>query len=449
VAAVIRTTPFHARLSELNTQGLYTHWQGYLSALRYTHSPKHEYFAVRNSVGVFDTSPLFKYRIQGPDAERFLAGVLVRDIRTCRPGQAQYTLWCDDRGYVMEDGVVFRHSATEFLLTVARPAFGWFCDLAGRLRVSLEDVSDDFGMLAVQGPRSRTVLSALMPEADSLAFFDLAGRLRVSLEDVSDDFGMLAVQGPRSRTVLSALMPEADSLAFFDLAPSRVASAPVTLSRTGYTGDLGFEITVESGHALDVLDAVLEAGQGHGIRPFGEEALMSLRIEAGLPLVDVEWHNSRLAFTDDQRVTPQELGMGWMLRGVEDGDRPFVGRDAIVRELTGTSRWATVGVVVDWAHWDRLHRDAGLLPSKDESPLPYESMLYDAPEGGSQVGFVTSFVYSPVLQRHIGLARLRPGLAAPGSPVHLEIAISHHTTRVAAGTAKLPLFNPARRTARP
>ncbi|MCW2710032.1 MAG: aminomethyl transferase family protein [Marmoricola sp.] len=405
MAAVIRTTPFHARLSELNTQGLYTHWQGYLSALRYTHSPKHEYFAVRNSVGVFDTSPLFKYRIQGPDAERFLAGVLVRDIRTCRPGQAQYTLWCDDRGYVMEDGVVFRHSATEFLLTVARPAFGWFCDLAGRLRVSLEDVSDDFGMLAVQGPRSRTVLSALMPEADSLAFFDLA--------------------------------------------PAQVASAPVTLSRTGYTGDLGFEITVESGHALDVLDAVLEAGQGHGIRPFGEEALMSLRIEAGLPLVDVEWHNSRLAFTDDQRVTPQELGMGWMLRGVEDGDRPFVGRDAIVRELTGTSRWATVGVVVDWAHWDRLHRDAGLLPSKDESPLPYESMLYDAPEGGSQVGFVTSFVYSPVLQRHIGLARLRPGLAAPGSPVHLEIAISHHTTRVAASTARLPLFNPARRTARP
>ncbi|MEO7351218.1 MAG: glycine cleavage T C-terminal barrel domain-containing protein, partial [Marmoricola sp.] len=208
----------------------------------------------------------------------------------------------------------------------------------------------------------------------------------------------------------------------------------------------------ESGHALDVLDAVLdavlEAGQGHGIRPFGEEALMTLRIEAGLPLVDVEWHNSRLAFTDDERVTPKELGMGWMLRGVRDGDRPFVGRDAIVRELTdGTSRWASVGIVVDWADWDRLHRDAGLLPPKDEHPLSYESILYDAPAGGSQVGYTTSFVYSPVLQRHIGLARVRPDLAVAGSPVHLELALSHHNTRVAVSTAKLPLFNPTRKTA--
>jgi aminomethyltransferase len=406
VAEVIRTTPFHARLSELNTQGLYTHWQGHLSALRYTHSPKHEYFAVRNSVGVFDTSPLFKYRIHGRDAERFLAGVLTRDIRTCRPGQAQYTLWCDDRGFVMEDGVVFRHSATDFVLTAARPTLGWFADLVGRFEVTIEDVSDDYGVLAVQGPRSRTVLSALMPEAESLAYLEHA--------------------------------------------PAKVASAPVTLSRTGYTGDLGFEITVEAGHALDVLDAVLEAGAGHGIRPFGEEALMTLRIEAGLALIDVEWHNSRLAFTDAERVTPTELGMGWMLRGVREGDRHFVGRAAIVRELTErTSRWATVGIVVDWAHWDRLHREAGLLPPKDFSPLPYESMLYDEPVGGSQAGYATSFVYSPVLQRHIGLARVRPDLAAPGSSVHLELAISHHTTRVAASTAKLPLFNPARKTARP
>ncbi|MDQ6687387.1 MAG: aminomethyltransferase family protein [Actinomycetota bacterium] len=405
---MIRTTPFHARLSELNTQGLYTHWQGHLSPLRYTHAPKHEYFAVRNGVGVFDTSPLFKYRIHGPDAERFLTGVLVRDIRSCRPGQAHYTVWCDDRGFVMEDGVVFRHSDTEFLLTAARPTLGWFADRVGRLRVGLEDVSDDFGILAVQGPRSRAVLSALMPEADSLAYFDHA--------------------------------------------PAKVASAPVTLSRTGYTGDLGFEITVEAEHALDVLDAVLEEGRDHGVRPFGEEALMMLRIEAGLPLIDVEWHNSRLAFTDHVRVTPKELGMGWMLRGVRDGERAFVGRDAIRRELLDqTSRWSSVGVVVDWADWDRLHRDAGLLPVKDERPLSYESVLHDRPttDGGSQVGYVTSFCYSPMLQRHIGLARVRPAFATPGSEVHLEVALNHSNTTVLARTAKLPLFNPARKTATP
>ena len=401
---MIRTTPFQPRLSELNTQGLYTHWQGYLSALRYTHAPKHEYFAVRNSVGIFDTSPLYKYRITGPDAERFLAGVMVRDIRTCRPGRAQYTIWADDRGFVMEDGVVFRHSETDFLLTAARPNLGY-----------------------LQG---------------------LTGRLRVHLEDVSEDYGVLAVQGPRARDVLSALTSETAALGYFEHTQAKVGQAPVTLSRTGYTGDLGYELTVAADDALDVLEAVLEAGNGHGLRPFGEEALMMLRIEAGLPLVDVEFSNSRLAFTDHDRVTPQELGMGWMLRGVREDDRAFVGRDAIRRELTeGTSRWATVGIVVDWAHWDRLHRDAGLLPPKDEHPLPYESMLYDG--AGAQVGYATSFMYSPVLQRHIGLARVRPALAAPGTEVHLELAIQHHNTTVAATTAKLPLFNPARKTARP
>src|SRR3954469_16878097 len=126
---MIRTTPFHARLRTLNTQGLYTHWQGTLSPLRYTHAPKHEYFAVRNGVGVFDTSPLFKYRITGTDPEQPLMGTLPRDIRPCRPGQAMYTVWCDDRGFVMEDGVAFRHADNEFLLTTARPALGWFADL--------------------------------------------------------------------------------------------------------------------------------------------------------------------------------------------------------------------------------------------------------------------------------------------------------------------------------
>jgi aminomethyltransferase len=267
---------------------------------------------------------------------------------------------------------------------------------------------------------------------------------------VSDEYGILAVQGPRSRAALSALVPEVDSLAFFEHAPAKIAATPVTVSRTGYTGDLGFEITVESDRALAVLDAVLEAGAPHSMRPFGEEALMMLRIEAGLPLIDVEWHNSRTAFTDADRVTPKELGLGWMLpkSALQQDDRPFIGSQAIRRELAeGTSRWATVGVVVDWADWDRLHQEAGLLPTKSEHPLPYESMLYDAGEDGTNVGYVTSFLYSPVLQRHIGMARVRPDLAAAGSEVRLEVAIAHRNTTVKARTAKLPLFNPSRKTA--
>jgi aminomethyltransferase len=178
---------------------------------------------------------------------------------------------------------------------------------------------------------------------------------------------------------------------------------------------------------------------------------MMLRIEAGLPLVDVEWTNSRLAFTDHDRVTPTELGMGWMLRGLADDDRAFVGGAAIRREVAErTSRWTSAGIVVDWEHWSQLHRDAGLLPTKDEHPLGYESVLHDraTTEGGTQVGYVTSFLYSPVLQRHVGLARVRPEHAAPGTQVHMEIALNHSNTTVRARTAATPLFNPTRKTAK-
>jgi len=307
---MIGTTPFHPRLAELNRTGLWTHWAGCLSAVRYDSSAKHEYFAVRNSAGFFDTSPLYKYDIRGRDAERFLAGVLTRDVRTCRPGRAQYTLWCDDRGFVLEDGVVFRHSATDFLLTTAEPNLGYLRDLVGRLEVEIEDVSEQHGMLAVQGPRSREILARLTAEVDGLTYFGHA--------------------------------------------PAKVAGAPVTVSRTGYTGDLGFEVLVGADDALTVLDAVIEAGQGHGLRPFGEEALLMARIEAGLVLIGVEFSSSRYAFTDHDRVTPTELGCGWMLRGIDDDSRPFIGRRALRRELAdGTSRWSSVGIVLDWRQHDR------------------------------------------------------------------------------------------------
>ena len=150
---MIRTTPFHSRLSELNSQQLYTHWQGQLSPLRYTHAPKHEYFAVRNGVGVFDTSPLYKYVVSGPDAERLLARALTRDITACRPGQAQYTAWCDDRGFVIEDGVILRRAKDDYLLTSAEPNFAYFSDRIGRFDVTIEELSHDLGTLALQGPR--------------------------------------------------------------------------------------------------------------------------------------------------------------------------------------------------------------------------------------------------------------------------------------------------------
>jgi aminomethyltransferase len=398
---MVRTTPFHPRLAELNTTGLWSHWSGHLSAVKYDMSAKHEYFGIRNSAGFFDSSPLYKYWIRGRDAERFLAGVMARDVRGCRPGRAQYTLWCDDAGYVLEDGVLFRHSDTEFLLTAAEPNLGYLADLVGRLDVRIDDASADFGVLAVQGPRSREILARLAPEVAALPFFGLC--------------------------------------------QAKIGKAAVTVSRTGYTGDLGFEVFVGADDALGVLDAVIEAGDGYGLRPFGEQALLMARIEAGLVLIGVDFSSSRYAYTEHQRVTPVELGLRWMLKGI-DGDRAFIGRRAIRRELAGaTSRWNTVGLVVDWADYDRLHAEAGLLSPKDETPLDYESMLYDA--DGARVGYATSMMYSPVLQRHIAIARVAPAHATLGSTVQLELTLNHEYRTVAAQVTRLPLFNPERKTA--
>jgi aminomethyltransferase len=400
---LMKTTPFHARLSELNQTGLYGHWAGHLSTLRYDLSAKHEYFAVRNSAGFFDTSPLYKYRITGPDSELFLATMMTRDVRRCRPGQAMYTVWCNDAGYVLEDGVVFRDAEDDWLLTAADPNLGYLESLVGRQRVAIEDVSADYGMLAVQGPRSREILAALAPEVEDLGFFGQT--------------------------------------------PAKIGGAPVVVSRTGYTGDLGFEVRVETDDAMAVLDKVIQAGEGHGFRPFGEDALMMLRIEAGLSLINVEFSSARYAFTDAERFTAQELGFGWMLGkgGSALGeDRPFIGRRAIERELRdGTS---TVGLWVDWQEYARLFTDRGLLIPKDENPLPWELMLYATPDRETSVGYATSFMYSPVLQRHIAIARVKPELAAKGTTVHVEMTADHEYLSVPAVTARLPLYNPPRKT---
>ena len=399
----ILTTPFHARTSALNETGLWSHWSGHLAAERYQLSEKAEYVSVRNAAGLFDVSPLFKYRFSGPGAERFLAGVMARDPRALRPGEAHYALWCDDRGFLIEDGVLLRHRPDEFVLTAAEPNLAYFEDLAR--------------------PRDRVVI-----------------------EDISPEWAVLSLQGPRSRGLLAALDPRIGGLAYFAHGPATIGGHTVNVSRTGFTGDLGYEIWCRAGDALDVWDAVWAATRGHGVIPFGLQALYMTRIEAGLLLLDVDFANSRFAWTDADRATPFELGLGWALRDVPVTDRAFIGRDALRRELRdGTSRFRTTGIVVDYADWNRHHEAAGLLPAFDHIPVQAEQYLYD--DAGEQLGYVTSFMYSPTLQRHIGIARLPVGLAAPGNRVNLEYPVSHRYVQLAATTARLPHFNPQRKTA--
>jgi aminomethyltransferase len=399
---MVQTTPFHPRLAELNTTQLWTHWAGHLSATQYDIAVKHEYFGVRNAVGFFDASPLYKYEISGRDAERFLSGLLARDIRTCRPGRAQYTIWCDSDGYVLEDGVIFRHSANDFLLTAAEPNLSFL--------------------------RSQV------------------GSLEVDITDVSADHAMLAVQGPRSRATLADLAPEVAELGYFAHAPAKIAGSEVVISRTGFSGDLGYELHIPSDAALPVLDAVMAAGEPHRMRPFGDQALNMLRIEAGLPLIGVEFSSSRYAFNEHDRFTPDELGFGWLLKGIEDDTRPFAGRRAILRERAeGATRWRTVGLSVDGHAFEQLHYDAGLIPPKDEPPASWETMLYD--DQGERAGYATSYAYSPMMQTQIGIARVRPELGTLGTRVHVEVTVNHVYTTVPATVVAMPFFNPERKTA--
>jgi aminomethyltransferase len=396
----MRRTPFYARSSAANQTGLWSHWAGHLVATKYRVDEKVEYFALRNTAGVLDTSALFKYRIYGPDAERLLSAVFARDIRKCRPGQAQYTMWCDERGYLIEDGVVLRLSDDEFWLTSAEP---------------------------------------------NLAYLDgMIGGDNVAVEDITEAYGILAVQGPASRAILAELDPEIEGLRFFDLTPAKIGDAPVVVSRTGYTGDLGYEIWVEDADAVAVWDAVFAAGAGHGLMPYGSLVMHMTRIEAGLLLIDVDYETSRFAWVDEQRATPIELGYGWMFHRLDRDDRAFVGRGAIEREIAqGTSRFRVVGLEVDWRSYEQAHRDLGLPAAKDHVPVEWAMMVYD--DERNITGHASSFMYSPLLQRHIALARLTPDLAGAGNRVQVEVTINHRNYLVDATTRRLPFYDPARK----
>ncbi|MGH2476105.1 MAG: aminomethyltransferase family protein [Candidatus Limnocylindrales bacterium] len=399
---MIRTTPFHERTSTLNETHLWSHWSGHLAADRYQMSDKLEYFAVRNAAGLFDSSPLYKYRISGPDAERFLAGVLARDIRECPAGQAQYTCWLDDRGFVIEDGVILHTAREEYLLTSAEPNLAYFEDRIGRLDARIEEVSHDIGTLALQGPRSRDLLARLVPQMERIPYFGVA--------------------------------------------KGEIGGAGVTVSRTGYSGDLGYEVWIDTPDALHVWDTLWDSMDGHGVLPFGLAALYMLRIEAGLLLLEADFDSSRFAWNDAHRSTPIELGWSWMFKDLKADDRAFIGRKALEREIADkTSRWAMRGLIVDWRDYDRVYNAAGLIPPKDHAPVVEDWMCYD--DDYERVGYATSFMYSPMLQRHIAIARIRPDFAKLGTKVNLEFTVDHHYEQVAAHVARLPLYNPERKTA--
>lgn len=393
---MLRTTPFHSRTAPLNQAQNWRRWSGYLVASSYELHHDREYWAIRNSAALIDVSPLHKYRIEGPDAERLLDRIVTRDVTKCKLHQVLYTPWCDEDGKVMDDGTLARLADDSFRLTSAEPNLRWLQDNALGMDVSIRDVSDDLTAVALQGPNARRILH------------DAAN-------GVTDD------------------------LRFFRLTEGEIGGVPVEITRTGYTGDLGYEIWTESTNAEALWDRLIEAGDAHRILPAGILALDIARVEAGLVLIGVDYVPAHRAIIEDRKSSPFEIGLGWTVK--LDGNW-FVGREALIAEKQRGSEWEFRGLDVNWDTLETLYGEVGLPPQ-----LPSEGWRASVPvyRGNQQVGYATSGCWSPLLKKYIALAHLQSAYAGIGTNLSMEITVEHHRKKAMARVVETQFFNPSRK----
>ena len=395
---MLKTTPFHPRTSALCVSQAWRRWAGYTVASSYELLHDREYHAIRSSAALLDVSPLYKYLVRGKDAARLLDRVVTRDVAKCQVRQVLYTPWCDAAGKVIDDGTISRLDEQTFRMTSADPNLRWLHENSVGMSVTIEDVSESTAALALQGPNSRTILQQLTDA-------DLSG------------------------------------LRYFRLTPATVRGIQVTISRTGYTGDLGYEIWVDAPNALALWDALIDAGSPYGITPAGILALDIARIEAGLMLIEVDYFSARHALIESQKSSPFELNLGWTVSLEKEH---FVGRGALAAEARRGPHWEFVGLEVDWDSLERLYAEVGLPPR-----LPTVAWRTSVPVyvGGEQVGYATSGCWSPLLKKYLALAHLRSPHGRPGAEVRMEVTVEHHRRQATARVVKTPFFNPERKRA--
>ena len=393
-------TPFHERTFALCESLNYREWSGYYTVSSYETHHEHEYNAIRNAAALIDISPLFKYLISGPDAPRLVDLVITRDVSTMDVGRVFYTPWCDEDGCVIDDGTVARLAETTFRMTSADPTLRWLVQNARGLDVSVDDVSERTAALALQGPRSADVLRGC-------ATADL------------------------------------DRLQYFRITPGTIGGVQVEISRTGYTGDLGYEVWVDATAALAVWDAIMASGQATDIKPAGMLALDVARVEAGLVLADVDYVGSRKAMTDAQKYTPYEMGLG---RLVDLKKGPFIGKSALVEERARGPRREIVGLEVDWTEVEALYERYELPPV---APVAASRSAVPVTSGGRQIGRATTTAWSPTLKRLLALATVDAPHFKTGTSVKVEITIEGTRHFVGATVVPTPFFHPPRKTATP
>ena len=397
-------TPFHPRTAPLNRKMQWREWSGYYASSVYADAHDIEYNAIREAAALIDVSPLFKYVVGGPDARRLVDRVITRDATKLDPGRVFYTPWCDEHGKVIDDGTVHALDDGTFRWTAADPQLRWLRMNGAGLDVTIDDDTERTAAVALQGPHARDVLEAALGQ--SFADLRYFRRRSASLKD----------------------------------GRKKIA---VDVSRTGYTGDLGYELWVAAEHAPALWNALWTAGQDHAIRPAGMLALDVVRLEAGLILLEVDYTSARHAMNPEQNYSPGEIGLGRLVSLDKAAD--FVGRLALEREArAGGPARRLVGLELEWAGIEGLFNAQGLppaiSPSVDRSARPVFV-------GGRQVGKATSVGWSPILKQAIALASVPPAQERLGSKVDVEWPVEGRRGRVGATVVELPFLDLERKRA--
>jgi aminomethyltransferase len=391
-------TAFHERTLALCESLNFKEWSGYYTVGVYEMTHEHEYNAIRNSAAVIDITPLFKYRVTGRDATKLVNRVITRDINKVAIDQVIYCCWCDPQGKVIDDGTITRLGENDYRWTAADPSLRWFQQNALGLDVQIEDISEKVAALALQGPTTGKLLNAV-------AEANIAG------------------------------------LKYFRVTHGKIAGVSVDISRTGYTGDLGYEIWVPWKDAVKVFDELMARGRAFDIHPAGMVALDVARIEAGLILIEVDYISSKKALIGEQKYTPGEIGLGKL---VDLKKENFVGRDALAAEANkGGPARQLVGLEVNWSEVEALYEKIGMAPQVPGTASRVAVPVYRA---GRQVGKATSTTWSPTLKRMIALASVGREHAAVGSSLSMELTVEAARKAVSAKIVPLPFFNPPRKT---
>jgi aminomethyltransferase len=393
-------TAFHERTLALCESLNYREWSGYYTVSVYEMHHEHEYNAIRNSAALIDISPLFKYRVTGRDATKLVNRIIARDINKVAVDQVIYCCWCDPQGHVIDDGTITRLGENDYRWTAADPSLRWFQQNALGLDVKIEDISEQVAALALQGPTSGKLLRA-----------------------VSD--------------------AKIDNLRYFRVTRGKIAGVPVDISRTGYTGDLGFEIWMPWKDAVKVWDELMNKGRQFDVHPAGMIALDIARIEAGLILIEVDYNSSKKALIDAQKYSPSEIGLGKL---VDFKKETFVGREALMAEEKKGAERALVGLEINWNEVEALYDKIGMAPQ-----VPSQASRVPVPvyRNGRHIGKATSTTWSPTLKKMIALACVDRGHSANGNTLSMEMTVEAVRHNVSATIVPLPFFNPPRKTAVP